>query len=226
MVRVLKALALLLVAWFVLPMLPATAQGTGDTQIYTMIVDDLSPRVAGRPTDFTAVLADGGVPVAGATMTLSLQGSGSPTIVQATTDEGGRATVWATLDHNAAVQWQFAGTPEHAASASTPYVVQIAPAVTMRVHDRTLHRGQRFVATGQTFPAKAGCPVTLWRGEVRPLHTGSAPVRLGATTVRADGSYRIARRFHRPGRLRVVVTIAGCAGNAWGFSPYVGIRVR
>ena len=44
--------------------------------------------------------------------------------------------------------------------------------------------------------------------------------------MRSDGGYRLVRRFHKKARMRVVVKVSACAGNAWGISPYLRVRVR
>jgi hypothetical protein len=225
-VRVLRLLCLLVVACLAMP-LPAVAAPTASSTIYVSVLDDLSPRVAGRPTDFTASLYSGDAPVAGEVLVLWLQPVGGVEYAagQATTGSDGSVTVWATLQHNATARWTHEAT-SYDASTSMPYVVQIAPRVTVRTHDRTLRRGQRLVVRGRTFPAKTGCTVTLLRGLVRPLTVGPRPVRLARATVRTDGSYRLVRRFHKKARMRVAVKVSACAGNASGLSPYLRVRVR
>ena len=227
MTRALRALALMLAVWLALPVLPAAAD-PAPTTIYTLTVADSDP-VAGRATDFTAVLGSGDAAVSGVELTLWLRPYGASAFVaagQATTDVNGSATVWVTLQHDVQVQWTFAGNPDYAPSTSTAYLLPVAPRVTIRVNDRTLRRGQRFVVRGQSSPAKIGCTVKLWRGELRPLVQGPSPVRLAVSSVRSDGSYRLVRRFHHRARMRVAVTISPCAGNSRGLSSYVRIRVR
>ena len=229
MARALRALCVVLVIWCVVPAFPAAGVAAGATEVFPIVVDDLVPHVAGRATEFSATLVDGDQPVSGAVLVLWLQPSGAATFVeagQATTDESGMASVGAVLDRNATVQWRYAGSLEHAESTSTPYVVQIAPALTVRANDRTLRRGQRFVVRGRTFPVKAGCRVELWRGELRPLVLGPKPVRLARSTVRADGTYRLARRFRHALRTRVAVVVPACGDNGRGLSSYLRIRVR
>jgi hypothetical protein len=227
--RMAAVLALVLASLLAVPVLPADAGPADSTAIYVTVVEALSPPVAGRPTDFMATLASGDTVLPGKELTLWLKPYGSTTFSQAgqaTTDASGSVAVWATLQRNAVVEWRFAGADTYAASTSTPYVVQISPRVTIRVNDRTLRRGQRFVVRGRSFPAKPGCVAKLWRGELRPLVEGPAPVRLATATVRADGSYRLVHRFKKKRRMRVAVTISACSGNARGLSSYVGIRVR
>jgi hypothetical protein len=98
--------------------------------------------------------------------------------------------------------------------------------VTRRANDRTLARGQRLVVRGKTFPAKPGCRVSLWRGELRPLVLGPKPVRLDRSRVRADGRYRLVHRFHGAGKVRVVVKVSACKRNGSGLSKYLAIRIR
>ena len=232
---VLRLLRPLLVLASVLGLVAATSATASavpatPTTIFVAIVTDLAPPVAGRPTDLTAVLGDDtGTPVAGQLLTLSVQTAGSAdfqVVGQATTDASGRATVWATLDHDVVARWSYDGNTTYGASTSADYGVQVAPLVTARAHDRTLRRGQRLLVTGRTTPVKAGCAVSLWRGVPRPLTSGPAPKLLARSVARADGSYRLVRRLHRAARLRVAVTVASCAGNARGLSHAIAIRVR
>jgi hypothetical protein len=218
-----------LVMVFAAPALPASGAGTGATAIYPVVLDDLGLHVAGQPTEFTAMLVDSDTPVPHALLSLWLQPSGSSDWQEAgraTTDDSGRATVVTVLERNAAVQWRVGESAEPAQLVSTPYVVQIAPVITRRANDRTLHRGQRLVVRGHTYPVKAGCAVELWRGELRPLVVGPKPVRLARATVRADGGYRLVHRFHHRLRARIAVVVPACADNGAGLSAYLGLRVR
>jgi hypothetical protein len=218
-----------LVMVFAAPALPATGAGAGTTDLFPLVLDDLGSHLAGQPTEFVATLVDAEKPVPHAMLTLWLQPAGSSSFVQvgqAATDDNGTATVQAVLDRNAVVQWSFGGSLEHGPSTSAPYVVQIAPVITRHANDRTLRRGQRLVVRGATSPAKPGCAVELWRGELRPLAVGPKPVRLARATVRADGSYRLVHRFHHRLRARIAVVVPACADNGAGLSTYLGLRVR
>lgn len=220
---------MVLVMLFASPALPASGAGAGATGIFPLVLDDLGLHVAGQPTEFTARLVDSDTPVPQALLTLWLQPSGSSDWQEAgraTTDDSGTATVSVVLDRNAAVQWRVGEASDQAQMVSTPYVVQIAPVITRHASDRTLHRGQRLVVRGRTFPVKAGCAVELWRGELRPLAAGPKPVRLARATVRADGSYRLVHRFHHRLRARIAVVVPACADNGAGLSAYLGLRVR
>ncbi|RNM16268.1 hypothetical protein EFL26_05790 [Nocardioides pocheonensis] len=211
------------------PALPAVAAGADPTEVFPIVVDDLSGPVAGKPLVFAATLVDSGAPAPGEVLSLWVQPSGSADFTevgQATTNAAGTASLSTVLDRNAMVQWRFGGSSARAASSSTPYVVEIAPALTRRANDLTLRRGQRLVVRGRTSPAKPGCAVELWRGELRPLMVGPKPVRLARSTVRADGSYRLTRRFHRHLRARIAVVIPACGDNGRGLSAYLGLRVR
>ena len=225
--RVVIGLAAFALLW--LAPLPA-AHAAVATALYPVQTDDLSPRVAGRATEVSVHLFTDQAGLPGQKVTLKVRpygASGFSVVGTATTDATGLASVWLRLDHNATVQWTFAGDdPTYAGSTSTPYTLLISPRVDLRVKDRTLHRGQRLVARGRTFPANAGCTVKLWRGELRPLVQGPKPVRLAVSRVRSDGSYRLAHRFHKVARTRIAVTVAPCAGNDRGLSSYVRIRVR
>jgi hypothetical protein len=206
------------------------ASATAATALYPALFDDLGSHVAGRPVDVSAVLLTGAddAPVAGQSLTVSVRQYGTSTFTtvgSATTGPEGVATTLVTLDRNAVVRWDYAGDPTYAAS-STEYLVPISPRVDLRVNHRKLHKGQRLVARGRTYPAKAGCRVKLWRGELRPLVQGPRPQRLAVSTVRSDGTYRLAHRFRKKARMRVAVTVAPCAGNDRGLSSYVRIRIR
>lgn len=232
MLRVGTVLSALLMVFLVVPAPPVGAQeaATVPTTLYPMVLDNLTPPVAGRPNEVDVVLASGDTRLPGRQVTLWVKEYGASTfsaVGHATTDVDGLATTSLTLIHSATVHWTFDGDgAAYDPTTSPDYLVQIAPRVGIRVNDRTLRRGQRLVVRGHTFPAKAGCAVKLWRGELRPLVPGPKPVRLAVSTVRADGSYRLVRRFHRTGRVRVAVTVSSCAGNARGLSSYVGIRLR
>lgn len=207
------------------PALPAVGAGADTIEVFPVVVDDLGSNVAGRPTQFNAVAVDGGSPMSGVSLELWLQPAGSTRYLagEVTTGPDGSAAVSTTIDRNATVQWALSS---DASVTSTPYVVQIAPALTRHANDRTLRRGQRLVVRGHTSPAKPGCAVELWRGELRPLVLGPKPVRLARSTVRADGSYRLTRRFHRHLRARIAVVIPACGDNGRGLSAYLGLRVR
>lgn len=228
MLRVLKALCLVVVACLAAP-LPTASAAPAQSEFAVVVVDDLVAPVAGRPVTFdTTLLTTDGSPISAASVTLELQpyGSATATSVPTTTDGSGHAVVSVPLSRTTSYRWTFAGNENFAATSSTTLVRGIAPRVTARSHDRTLRRGQRFVVRGRTFPVKAGCTVVLLRGRVRPLTVGPRPVRLARATVRTDGSYRLVRRFHKVARMRVAVKVASCAGNDAGFSPYLRVRVR
>ena len=227
MSRLLRALTLVLVVWLVSPSVAATGVAVpalSGSPVYAVVADTLVPHVAGRASALSATLWQDGAPVAHQPFTLLVTTAGATRAAgQAVTDANGGLDVTTVLDRNATAQWQSSTDPT---VVSNPYPVEVAPAVTRRANDRTLRRGQRFVIRGRTFPAKAGCRVELWRGELRPLVLGPRPVRLARSTVRRDGTYRLVRRFHRPGRMRVAVVVRPCADNGRGLSAYVPIRVR
>lgn len=207
---------------------PAVATGTA---ISVTFIDDLSPRLAGRPTYFPATLLDDqGHPVPGQTLTLWTQPAGSAGFTQAaqgTTDASGRVILWATLENNAVVEWRYDGDAvTYLPSTPVDLGVEISPRVSARAHDRTLRPGQRLIVTGRTFPAKGGCRVRLWNGVPRLLSSGPTPRLLARSVARADGSYRLVRRMHKAARMHVAVTVGSCAGNARGISHAIAIRVR
>jgi hypothetical protein len=222
--RTWSVLSLLVVGWLVAPVLPATA--AAPTTISSFLVGD--PSVAGQATDLTAFLGAGLEPVGNQLLTLSIRPYGATGFApagHATTDADGRATVRVTLSRNTTVRWDFAGSADYGKS-TLEYVVPIASGVSRHVNDRTLRRGQRLVVKGRTFPAKPGCAVQLWRGELRPLVVGPRPVRLEVGTVRSDGTYRLTHRFHRSRTMRIAVVVVPCTGNERGLSGYTRIRVR
>lgn len=224
--RALKALTVLLVVWLVSPVVPATGSGSSAPEVHPIFVADLSPTVAGRPTELTAIVVQDDHPMADTPATLMVRRSGSDSFVpvgQDTSDANGFVAVSTVLDRNATARWELS---DDSSVVSEAFLVEVSPAVTRRANDRTLRRGQRFVVRGRTFPAKAGCRVQLWRGELRPLVLGPRPVRLARSTVRADGTYRLTRRFHKPRRMHVAVVVKPCADNGRGLSRYLRIRVR
>jgi hypothetical protein len=226
--RVVKALCLLVVACIAAP-LPAASAAPAQSEFMIVVVDDLIAPVAGQPVTFdTTLLTTDGAPIAAAQVTLDLQpyGAATPTSVATTTDASGHAVVTIPLVRTTSYRWTYVGDADFDSASSPTLVRGIAPRVTRHAHDRTLHRGQRLIVRGQTFPAKAGCRVVLLRGRVQPLIMGLRPVRLARATVRSDGSYRLVRRFHKKARMRVVVKVASCAGNEAGYSPYLRLRVR
>jgi hypothetical protein len=223
--RVVVAMLAFSLVW-VLPA-PAASAATA-TGLYPVVLDDLSPHVAGRPVEVSAVLLADDAPLVGQVLTVSVMSYGSTTFVPvgtATTGFDGIATTRLTLDRSAAVRWSFESDGSYDAS-STEFQVPVGPRVDLRANHRSLHRGQRLVVRGRTFPAKPGCTVRLWRGELRPLVQGPKPVRLAVSKVRADGRFRLVHRFHARGRMRVAVTVGACAGNDRGLSSYLRVRVR
>ena len=223
--RVVVALLAFALLWGV--PVPAASAATA-TGLYPVVLDDLGPHVAGRPVEVSAVLLAGDTPLVGQVLTVSVMTYGSTAFVPvgtATTGFDGVATTRLTLDRSAVVRWSFESDGSYDAS-TTEYQVPVGPKVDRRVNHRKLHRGQRLVVRGHTFPAKPGCTVRLWRGELRPLVQGPKPVRLAVAEVRANGRYRLVHRFHARGRMRVAVTVGACAGNDRGLSSYVRIRVR
>jgi hypothetical protein len=220
-----------LAAFSMLSLVPAPAASAATaTALYPALFDDLGSHVAGQPIDVSAVLLAGpdDAPVPDETLTVSVRQYGTATFTPvgvATTGFEGVASTRVTLTRDAIVRWEFAGDDTYGPS-TTEYLVPVGPRVDLRVNDRTLHKGQRFVARGRTYPAKAGCKVKLWRGELRPLMQGPKPVRLDVARVRSDGTYRLVHRFSKRARMRVAVTVGACAGNDRGLSSYVHIRVR
>ena len=226
-----RPIVTVLLAFGMLWLVPvSSASAATATGLYRYGLDDLGAHLAGRSIEVSAVLLSGpdDAPMIDRPLTVSVRKYGSTTfapVAGATTGPEGVATARVRLDQTAVVRWDFAGDGTYAPSR-TEYLVPVAPRIDLRVNDRKLHRGQRFVARGRTFPVKAGCKVKLWRGELRPLVVGPRPVRLAVSTVRADGSYRLAHRFRAKARMRVAVTVSPCAGNDRGLSSYVHIRVR
>jgi hypothetical protein len=229
-IRLLKVLCLLVVACLVLPPAPTVGAPLPAPVFGITIIDDLRPPVAGQPLSFdTAFLTEAGDPIAGRTLTLEIQPYGAAAFAPAattTTNASGQAAVTVSLERTTSYRWHFAGDADFAEAYSPTLVRLIGPRVTARANDRSLRRGQRLVVRGRTFPAKAGCTVRLLRGQVRPLATGPRPARLARTTVRSDGSYKLVRRFHKVAQMRVVVKVSACAGNDWGVSRHLRLRVR
>jgi hypothetical protein len=226
--RVLKALCLLVVACLAAP-LPAASAAPAQSFFAIVLVDDLVTPVAGQPVAFDTTLMAADAPVGDAAVSLEIRPYGAAafsTAATVTTDASGHAGVRLVLTRTTAYRWTFSGDAAAEPAASSTLVQPIAPKVTAHARDRSLHRGQRLIVRGSTRPVKAGCTVVLLRGRVRPLTVGPRPVRLARTTVRANGNYRLVHRFHTRARTRVVVKVASCAGNDVGYSRSLRVRVR
>jgi hypothetical protein len=227
--RVLKALCLVVVAFLVAP-LPAASAAPVQSVFAVVVTDALVAPVAGQSVAFDTTLMAGNDRIGNVTVSLEIRPYGASAFSTARTtrtDSAGHAAVSLVLTRTTAYRWTFPGVQDMYDPTTSPVTVRfVAPRVRAHARDRTLHRGQRLIVRGKTYPAKAGCRVVLLRGRVQPLTAGPRPVRLARATVRDDGSYRLVRRFHKKMKMRVVVKVASCAGNEAGYSPYLRVRVR
>ena len=132
------------------------------------------------------------------------------------------------LTRSSVTRWVFTGDAQYGPSQTPDSFEAGATRVGARLSDRTRSAGQRLVVRGRTFPAKPGHAVSLWTGQI-PTQ-GYGPPQPPATwlaraTVRADGSYRLVKRFRVPGKAKLFVRVSGGDGNVAGFSRYRWVQV-
>jgi hypothetical protein len=141
------------------------------------------------------------------------------------TDANGTAQPVTTLTRNSYLYAAFPGDDFYGPSRIDPVFTPVSTSGTMRVNDRTLRVGQRLVVTGRTSPRKPGRRVTLYLGYVPFPTSPTRPTRIARAYVRADGTYRITKRFHSTGRKRLFVGLPGGDGNVYGYTRYRRVTV-
>ncbi|HSV40938.1 MAG TPA: hypothetical protein VLI04_19415 [Nocardioidaceae bacterium] len=109
-------------------------------------------------------------------------------------------------------RWSFTGVTYYGPSTSSDVTVQVRTAVSAKLADAFLKRGERVVLTGATNPKKAGVQVQLWRKTA----TGAKLLKTGTT--KSDGTYRLAKQLLRKGTYKVYVAIGATPGNLPGTS--------
>ncbi|HWU22272.1 MAG TPA: hypothetical protein VN088_12150 [Nocardioides sp.] len=97
-------------------------------------------------------------------------------------------------------------------SFSPAVTVKVHTAVTIRLADSTIRKGQSLVASGVTKPHKPGVAVSLWR------KTATGASLLASSKVHSDGTYRISYRVPSKGTWKVFVKVAAASGNLAGQS--------
>jgi hypothetical protein len=214
-------------------LLPATSAAipcvVTSTSMTRVVVADARFPVAGQPYFFVASLrTDSDQPVPNATVELwakRVGQSGYTKVAQTHSDPDGVASPVTTLTRNTSLYARFPGDSCYSASQTDAVLTYVSTAGTMRVNDRTLRIGQRLVVTGKTYPIKPGLRVTLYRGTVPFPNSPTRPTRLARAYVRADGTFRITKRFHSAGRKRLFVGLPGGSGNAYGYTRYRRVTV-
>lgn len=135
------------------------------------------------------------------------------------TDSKGNARLATRPVKNTAYQWRFSA-GEDLPSRSEPKTVRVRVRVTLGLADSTLSAGQNLVAQGRVTPVKAGHPVSLWR------LTRTQPVKLATGIIRADGTYRIAKRVTTTGSWRVYTQVPAIDHNLGGASAPRQVTIR
>lgn len=160
------------------------------------------------------VLTRNGSPQGSAHVTLVGEQAGTTTfkrIGSAITDANGAAKLTVHPLVTTTYEWQYAGNNASAASTSPTKLVGVRTRVTIHAFDQTLARGQTLVLWGLTVPAKPGALVTIWR------HVGTKNVRIGAVTVRSDGTWGWGRQV-AAGKASVFAHIPATKTNLAGNS--------
>jgi hypothetical protein len=203
---------------------------TTPTTMTPMVVADAPFPVAGEPYGFLVSLrtTSGQQPVVNVPVELWARRAGQTgyTRVAGThTDADGVAAPTTTLTRNTYLYAVFNGDGSYGPSQTDPVLTYVSTSGTMRVNDKTLRIGQRLVVTGRTHPGKPGRRVALYLGYIPSPASPYRPTRIARAYVRADGSYRITKRFHRAGRKRLFVQLPGGDGNVYGFTRYRRVTV-
>jgi hypothetical protein len=210
---------------------PASAADPAPTNFYSLLVLDGPPPVAGDKVWFSATLSSGVDPVVGRTVQLWVRAAGQREFTAAASAvTGARGDVEASivLTRNSVTRWVFAGDAQYGASQTSDLGQRVETRVGAKASARSLSVGQRLVVRGRTFPRKPGHTVSLWSG-ARPQRAFGPPsppaTWLAKATVRADGSYRLVKRFGTPGKRRLFVRVSRGDGNLAGFSRYRWVQV-
>ena len=140
--------------------------------------------------------------------------------IASTGADGHQAEVRVALRFNAQLRWHHPATAKAPETYSVVLDQAVSPRVGAVVNDRTLRMRQLLVVRGTVRPAKPGRIVRLFAG----LRTD--PVLLASARIAEDGSYRLTRRFLRPGARRLFVQVPASNRNSAGWSSYRFVRVR
>lgn len=196
--------------------------------------DDLEAGPSGSVTTYdfeklTPTVTMGAAPAAitaGGSASIKLQGSSSQSVdlqakaygsstwrtIKTVTSGGSSASVAVRPLVQTSYRWYTAGSTCCLAGTSSTVTVKVRTAVTIRLADSTIKKGQTLVASGVTKPHKAGVGVTLWR------KTATGASLLASSKVRADGTYKISYRVPSKGTWKVFVKVAAASGNLAGQS--------
>lgn len=192
------------------------------------------PPVSGVPQEYRGEVWVGQHRLSNEVLELQVKEFGAADFITVgTTDTGSggwRGEVAVRLTYNAQLRWHHPATSAAAEGYSQVRNAPVRTRVGAVVNDRTLRVGQRLVVTGKIRPAKPGRIVRLWSG-VNPAFIGDVaeypppPVLLAKAYVAEDGSYRLVRRFKKPGKRQIFVTFPTTNRNYFGWSSARFIRV-
>lgn len=131
------------------------------------------------------------------------------------TDEG--ELVWAELNQRPKVRtdyrWVIADTAQIEGSVSDTVTVQVRTAVTAKIVDDTLRKGDPLVVKGSTTPKQGGVKTTLQR------YVGGGWSNIESGHTKADGSYQLSHKVTSKGTWKVRVLVAATPANLAGTSP-------
>jgi len=178
--------------------------------------------VSGQSSVLSTRLTGGGAALASEPVQLFEKPAGATSyslVASATTSSTGVAKLTVKPTRNTSYQWRYAGDETNQPTNSATKTVGVHTKVTIGLADATLHPGQTLVARGRVSPVKGGVTITLWR------HTTSGNVKLGTGTIKADGTYRIAKTLSKKGSYTVFTTVPAVSGNLNGTSPKVTAKV-
>jgi hypothetical protein len=222
------ALVALLVGGILASAGPASA--TIATTMTPVVVADAHNPVAGQPYGLLVSLmtASGQQPVVNVTVELWVKRVGQSAyseVASTHSDSSGLAQPVTTVTRNSYVYAVFRGNDSYGPSQTAELYIPVSTSGTMNVDDKTLRVGQRLVVTGKTRPGKPGRRVALYVGYIPSPSSPGTPTRIARAYVRADGTYRITKRFQRAGSKRLFVRLPGGDGNVPGYTRYRRVRV-
>ena len=117
---------------------------------------------------------------------------------------------------NTTYKWQFVGSTTVSPGTSGTKTVYVARKLTIAATDATLTAAQQLKVHGREDPAHAGSAVTVWR------HNASGTFKVGATTVKSDGTWALAHDFPK-GKWSVYATAPKDATHIASKSPAITV---
>ncbi len=178
--------------------------------------------IAGKPTNITGATDAHYNPSTPVELEVKVFGSEVFTKVQ--TVQALPGTSWSLQKQvkpmkQAVYRWHYLGAIANDPAYSDEIVINVKTGLTAVLGDGTIKRGNNIVISGKTKPAKPGMTVSLWR------KTSTGGSLLATTTVKADGSYKIAHAANRTGTWKVYTTIPASPGNLAGTSVVKTVKV-